>query len=164
MSIGSETLGGVRNVVVSNCTFNGTTSGIRIKSARGKGGVVENLVYTDITMTNVDFPINLTGYYPKVPSADLPQPLATNTPVYRNITVRNLVARSSRTAGYVVGLPEAPIEHLMFENVRVIAPTGLVVRNARDVEMRNARFEVSSGPPVILQTNAVVRGLPARSN
>ena len=130
MSIGSETLGGVKNLTVTNCTFDGTTSGLRIKSARGKGGLVQNLVYTDITMTNVDYPIYLTGYYPKVPKEDSAQPLAPDSPIYRNILIRNLVAHSARTAGMIVGLPEAPIVGVTLENVRVTAPTGLTIRNA----------------------------------
>ena len=51
MSIGSETVGGVRNVTVRNCTFDGTENGIRIKSQRGRGGIVENISYSDITMS-----------------------------------------------------------------------------------------------------------------
>jgi polygalacturonase len=54
MSIGSETFGGVRNVLVKNCVFENTENGIRIKSQRGKGGVVEGIIYQDIMMTNVD--------------------------------------------------------------------------------------------------------------
>ena len=59
MSIGSETGGGVSNLLVTHCTFNGTTSGIRIKTSREKGGLVENLIYRDLTMTNVERPIDL---------------------------------------------------------------------------------------------------------
>ncbi len=162
MSIGSETLGGVKNLTVTNCSFNGTTSGIRIKSARGKGGLVGNLVYTDITMTNVDFPIYLTSYYPKVPKEDAAQPLAPNTPVYRKIVIRNLVAHSARTAGMIVGLPEAPIVGVTLENVRVTAPAGLVLRNAHGFEFKDSVIDVTDGVPVILQTNAVVKGLPAK--
>ncbi|MEI9974725.1 MAG: glycoside hydrolase family 28 protein, partial [Ignavibacteriota bacterium] len=39
VTIGSEMSGGVRNVVVSNCVFQGTDVGIRVKSQRGRGGV-----------------------------------------------------------------------------------------------------------------------------
>jgi polygalacturonase len=161
MSIGSETLGGVKNLTVTNCTFNGTTSGIRIKSARGRGGVVENLVYTDITMTNVDYPIYLTSYYPKVPPEDAAQPLAPDSPVYRNIVIRNLTAHSAKTAGMIVGLPEAPIENVTLENVRVTAPTGLIFRNTRAIKLQNATVSpTKGGAPFILETNAVVEGLP----
>jgi len=161
MSIGSETLGGVKNLTVTNCTFSGTTSGIRIKSARGKGGLVENLVYTDITMTNVDYPIYLTSYYPKVPKEDAAQPMAADSPVYRNIVIRNLIAHSARTAGMIVGLPEAPIENVRLENVRVTAPTGLTFRNAKAITLQNTVVTpTKGGKPFILETQAEVEGLP----
>ena len=162
MSIGSETAGGVKSLVVTNCTFNGTTSGIRIKSARGKGGLVENLVYADITMTNVDYPIYLTSYYPKVPANDAAQPVATNSPVYRNIVIRNLTAHSAKTAGMLVGLPELPIENVTLENVRVTAPTGLMFRNARAIKLQNTTVTPAKGLPFILEANAEVEGLPQR--
>src|SRR5258705_12182176 len=63
VSIGSPTQRGVTDLVVSNCTFNGTDNGIRMKSDRGIGGLVENLKYLDITMTNVDKPIIIYSYY-----------------------------------------------------------------------------------------------------
>lgn len=162
MSIGSETAGGVKNLVVTNCTFNGTTSGIRIKSARGKGGLVENLVYSDITMTNVDYPIYLTSYYPKVPATDAAQPVAADSPVYRNIIIRNVTAHSAKTAGMIVGLPELPIENVTLENVRVTAPTGLMFRNTRAIKLQNTTVTPAKGPSFILETNAEVAGLPPR--
>jgi len=161
MSIGSETLGGVKNLVVTNCTFNGTTSGIRIKSARGRGGLVENLVYTDITMTDVDYPIYLASYYPKVPATDEAQTLAADSPLYRNIVIRNLTAHSARTAGLIIGLPEAPIENMTLENVRVTAPTGLTFRNARGIKLRNTIVTpTKGGEAFILEQQAEVEGLP----
>ena len=51
--VGSEMSGGVRNVRVSNCTFSGTDVGLRFKSARGRGGVVENIWIEDIAMNNI---------------------------------------------------------------------------------------------------------------
>jgi polygalacturonase len=161
MSIGSETLGGVKNLTVTNCTFNGTTSGIRIKSARGKGGRVENLVYTDITMTNVDYPIYLTSYYPKVPNEDMARPVASDSPVYRNIVIRNLTAHSARTAGMIVGLPELLVENVTLHNVRITAPTGLTVRNAKAIKLQNTLVTpTKGGKPFILEAQAEVEGLP----
>ncbi len=160
MSIGSETAGGVWNLIVTNCTFNGTTSGIRIKSARGKGGLVENLVYTDITMTNVDYPIYLTSYYPKVPKEDAAQAVAADSPVYRNIVIRNVTAHSTKTAGMIVGLPELPIENVTLENVHVTAPAGLMFRNAHAIKLQNTTVTPTKGPPFILEANAKVEGLP----
>ena len=162
MSIGSETFGGVKNLTVTNCTFNGTTSGIRIKSARGKGGLVENLVYTDITMTNVDFPIYITSYYPKVPAQDTVHPTAPDSPAYRNIVIRNLIAHSARTAGMIVGLPEAPISQIALENVCLKAPTGLVLRNVHSAGFTDCAFQVKQGLAVLCETNVLAKGLPAK--
>jgi polygalacturonase len=106
MSIGSETSGGVRDLTVQHCTFEDTTSGIRIKSSRDRGGLVENLRYSDITMKNVKIPINLACYYPKIPTNDPAQPMTPHTPMYRNIRILNLTATSPQSAGFIVGLPE----------------------------------------------------------
>ena len=70
ISIGSETSGGVSNLIVVHCSFDGTVSGIRIKSARGKGGQVENVWCSDLTMNNVKHPIDISCYYPKTPAND----------------------------------------------------------------------------------------------
>jgi lysophospholipase L1-like esterase len=157
MSIGSETTGGVRNLTVQHCTFENTESGIRIKSARGKGGIVENASYSDITMKNVKIPINITAHYPKVPkdSEDTAQPVTNLTPIYRNIRIENLTATSFRSAGLIVGLPEAPISDVTLENVHITAPKGLTVRNAK-VILKNVKIETQEGPPFILESGATV--------
>ncbi len=117
VSIGSETVGGVKNVVVRDCTFEDTDNGIRIKSDRKRGGTVENLLYENITMKNVRGAITLTSYYPKIPATDSAQPVTKTTPAYKNITIRNLTATSTKYAGVIVGLPESPIENVRLENV-----------------------------------------------
>ena len=77
MSIGSETVGGVRNVTVKNCTFENTENGIRIKSDVKRGGLVENISYSDITMSNVAPAITFTCYYMNNSAGDPALPSAT---------------------------------------------------------------------------------------
>jgi polygalacturonase len=159
ISIGSETSGGVRNILVQRCTFEDTDNGIRIKSPRGKGGTVENCTYTDITMKNVDPAITLTCYYPKIPKEDAAQPVATRTPVFRNIRITNLNATCSRAAGVIVGLPESPVSDVVLENVSISAPTtGLEIRNAKGVRLKNVRVTAGQGRPYLVE-NAQVEGL-----
>src|SRR4030095_9356869 len=76
ISIGSETVGGVRNVTVRNCTFEDTDNGLRIKSYRGRGGLVENIIYENISMKRMSpTAITITCYYPKIPATDEAKPL-----------------------------------------------------------------------------------------
>jgi polygalacturonase len=159
MSIGSETVGGVKNVLMKNCTFENTDNGIRIKSDRTRGGTVENLVCENITMKDVRGAITITSYYPRIPATDTAQPVTDKTPKYKNITIRNLTATSSKAAGVIVGLPESLIENVLLENVTITAEqTGLEIRNAKGVQLKNVKVTPKQGQPFIV-TDAEVAGL-----
>jgi polygalacturonase len=156
ISIGSETFGGVSNFLVVHCTFDGTTSGIRIKSARGKGGLVVNIRYRDLTMKNVKRPIDFSCYYPTIPKDDPAQPMSPDTPVYDDIRIENLTGQSPEGAGLIVGLPESPIRGVTLSDVHLKAATGLLVKNAEQVDLNNVKIEVARGEPLIIE-NAKVR-------
>ena len=168
ISIGSETDGGVRNVTVRNCTFENTENGLRIKSQRGKGGLVENIRYSDITMKNVNPAITLTCYYmnnsagdtaqPSAAQADSAQLASTRTPVFRNIYISNVTASCLKSAGVITGLPDSPISNVVFENVRISAASGLAIKNAKGIQFKDVQVTATEGPPFILN-NAQVEGL-----
>jgi polygalacturonase len=165
MSIGGETLGGVRNVTMTNCVFNGTENGLRIKSQRGKGGLVENIVYEDIRMTNVDPAITFSCYYmansaedtvqKAVPDSDTPHALTDRTPIYRDIYVRNLTATCQRDAGTIMGLPESAISNVVFENVNISAVSGMRIENAKAIQFKNSQVTVEKGKPFITKNAEV---------
>jgi polygalacturonase len=156
MSIGSETVGGVRKVHVKNCTFEDTDNGIRIKSDRARGGRVEDIVFEDIKMTNVRGAILFSCYYPRVPEKDEAKPVSKTTPNYSGIVIRNLSGTSTLGAGIIAGLPESPIEGVTLENVSIVAAkTGLEIRNARHVKMTNTKIEPKKGEPYIVRDSEV---------
>lgn len=168
MSIGSETVGGVSNLLVRNCTFENTENGIRIKSQRGKGGVVEDLRFENITMKNVDPAITFTCYYMNNSAGDPVQQAAPKDgalpaanlkiPVYRNIHIKNLTATCRRSAGTINGLPDSLISDVVLENVQITAATtGLQVRNATGIQLKNVQITAGSGPPLV-EENAQVEG------
>jgi polygalacturonase len=165
MSIGSETTGGVSNVLVRNCTFENTENGIRIKSQRGKGGIVEDIRYENITMRNVNPAITFTCYYMNSSAGDpaqaAPKDGATSgyrTPIYRDIHIKNLTATCTKSAGTINGLPDSPILDVLLENVQITAAgAGLQVRNAKGIRLQNVQITAASGPPLV-EENAQVEG------
>jgi polygalacturonase len=135
-SIGSITKNGVSKLTVDHLTMNGTTSGIRMKSARDRGGLVQNLTYSNITMTGVQNPIYITSYYPTMPTdpkADPAQAITPTTPEWQNITIKNVTITGATNAGILWGLPEAKISTVVFDNVRIQASTGMQIFHATGI-------------------------------
>lgn len=163
MSIGGQTPGGARNLVVRNCTFDGTDAGIRLKAPRGDGGLVEDLTYENLTMKNVKVPIYFTSYYPSIPKdleSEKPQLVTPTTPIWRNIHVSNVTVTDSPEAGRILGLPEMPIENVTFTNVKISAEKGLRVVNAKGIKFVDSTITPAKGPAVTT-FNAEVTGAPA---
>jgi polygalacturonase len=162
LSIGGQTPGGLRHLVVRRCTFDGTTAGIRLKAGRGTGGVVEDLVYEDLTMRGVTTPIDITSYYPKLPAdpaADPARPVTATTPVWRHITITRLTATGSPAAGRIVGLPEMPVDGVTLTDVHLSANKGLTVIAARGVRFVDSSVAIATGPTLIRGGVADVTGL-----
>ena len=160
ISIGSETNGGVDSMYVDSCTFNGTDNGLRIKSNRGKGGNVRDIIYSNITMTNVKYPIYFSEYYPTIPSqSDPAQTVNLVTPHFHDITIENLTASGSPYVGVVVGVPEMPLTNIHFRNVKISASSGLEVRNAA-IDTSNVKLTTTNGrSPYTLEINGYVTGV-----
>jgi polygalacturonase len=135
LSIGSEIAGGVQNVHAERIHFKGTDQGIRIKSARDRGNDVSNLSFKDLTMVDVKTAILITEFYPHpAPEGDVPaEPVGRLTPKFHDITIENVTATGSNSAGTIVGLPESPVTGLTLRNVHLAAKTGLSIAYATAV-------------------------------
>lgn len=156
LSIGSYTGGGVYNINIHDDTLDGTTSGIRIKTARGRGGAVHAVTYQNLTMTDVANPILITAYYPSVAAdGDPAQAITSTTPDFYDITIANVTATGATRAGEIVGLPEQPITALTLSSVKISAETGLTVRNAT-LTTTATTITPASGPVYISQSKAAV--------
>ncbi|MCI1035731.1 glycoside hydrolase family 28 protein [Raoultella terrigena] len=182
ISIGSESAGGVNNVLVENNAFEGSMYGIRIKSPRGKGGEVKNIVYRTTKMHNVEVPLVFSAYYQAAPivqaevgkqlqaggftlgeqiyppDGDPQQPFDKyKTPHFSNITVENLTSTGdSKAAAYIIGTPEAPLSGFYFSNVNIEATRGLRIRHA-ELETRGLNLKVKEGPVIQQDAGAVIR-------
>ncbi len=115
--IGSEMSGGVKKVVISNCVFDGTDRGIRIKSTRGRGGVVEDIQADNIVMRNIkEEAIVLDLKYSKMPA----EPLSERTPIFKNININNVTASNVLIPIRINGLEESPITNVTLTNVNIL--------------------------------------------
>ena len=174
--IGSEMSGDVRNVVISNCIFTGTDRGIRFKSRRGRGGIVEDIRVTNIIMTDVLCPFTMNLYYAcgawgdETVADKQPHPVTDGTPRFRRIHLSNITAREVRyAAAFLYGLPEMPIEDISLSDISIsLSPdaeagypemaddmeqmqrAGFFVRNARKLRLHNVEVTGQLGPALTL--------------
>lgn len=172
VSIGSHTRGGVSNITVMNCTFNGTDCGIRVKSDRDRGGFVHHLRYLNLRMTNVVFPILIYEQYmatnreyrllhkltPEIAATYPAAPITELTPVYRDIVFSNIIATAQpdRRAGLIWGLPEMAITNVMLQNVNITADRPFGIYNAQNVRLVDCKITTPEGVNVLSVTNAQV--------
>lgn len=167
-TIGSEMSGGVRNVRVNNCTFIGTDVGLRFKSTRGRGGVVENIYISNVRMLDITSDaINFDLYYEgKPPSegsggtaeANIP-PVNEGTPQFRDIHIDDVICRGARRAIVLEGLPEMPVRDIDLNNVSITAQTGVFLTDADNIHFQNVQIENKSGP-VLNQIRVTNSSLP----
>ena len=165
--IGSEMSGDVRNVTITNCVMNDTDRGIRMKTRRGRGGVIENILISNVVMNNVLCPFVMCLFYwggAKGKSFYVwdknPHPVDSFTPLIKGVHFSNIIARQVRScAGFIYGLPEMPVRDISFSNVSVsmadgaepqlpammkgiepMAGKGFFLRNTSEIFFQNTRI------------------------
>jgi polygalacturonase len=142
--IGSEMSGGVKNIAISNCVFDGTDRGIRIKSTRGRGGTVENVRATNLVMTHIrEEAISLNLYYTNAPR----EPVSARTPHFRGIYLSGISGDADK-AGVLLGLEESPLQDVTLSDIALSTKKGLVIKNATNVELQTVRIDAEDGPAV----------------
>ena len=153
--IGSDTSGGVRNVLAYDCVYDGSDVGIRLKSNASRGGVVENLYYRNITMRLIkNEAIRLESNY----TAWMASAEATHYPVFRNINIKDIVCDGAGSAAFIQGTAQKPLENINLENVSIRARTGMKFDWVQGLSLRKVTTTTASGPPVVFQhCNDVVR-------
>jgi polygalacturonase len=145
ISIGSETTAGVHNMLVRNCTLEGTDNGIRIKSMRGAGGLVENIRYTNIRMKGVANPIVLQLDYVDNNRPDFKGD-PSKVPTIRNIQIDQVTIEGARNSAVIHGIPDSRITNVLLRDVSITAEKDFDLRDAD--EPRRERVSVTIKPGV----------------
>jgi hypothetical protein len=128
-----------------------------VKANRDRGNDVGHLFFRDIYMNDVKNALIISEYYPKIlpPGTELPQPITRLTPHFHDITIENLTAIGSGSAGAIVGLPEAPVAGVILHHVKILAQTGLTVGFA-EVSGHDVTVQADDGPSILKGAGAVV--------
>jgi polygalacturonase len=149
VTVGSEMSGGVKNMHVSGCTFMGTDVGLRFKSRRGRGGVVENIYISDIDMINI--PTNAISFNLYYGGQSVSEMLAAKekgeikteihevseeTPQFKDIYMKNITCKGALQAIYLQGLPEMNLENVNMENLTMESEKGLFCMDAQGITIK----------------------------
>lgn len=161
-TVGSEMSGGVRNIHVSNCTFIGTDTGLRFKSTRGRGGIVENIYISNIDMIDIPaeairFNLFYGGQSPileddqEAPDTEVEEvPVTEETPSFRNIFMKNIHAVGSGQSGYFQGLPEMKLQNIRIEDSYLEGKAGISLIDADGIIFNNLTIVSGKGYPLTL--------------
>lgn len=173
--IGSETAGGIKNLLVEDCVFDGTDRGVRIKTRRGRGGDIANLHFVNITMKDNLCPFVINTYYKCGADSMEPfsldsLPVTSETPTISSIKIEKCTATGCKSsAGMIVGLPEMPVDGLVIKdcsfevakdaNRRVDESDmywGLPTPESRGFRIRNAKGLVTENFNVICDGDKII--------
>ena len=159
--IGSEMSGGAHHIRVSDCTFIGTDVGLRFKTTRGRGGIVENIVVNDIAMKDIGGeailfdmyymakdPVPLAGEKREL-QAVVFKPVDETTPVFRNIDIKRVYCKGAAKAIFIRGLPEMHISHLQLRDMVLQADKGIDIQEASQLQFSNINVLSKDTDPVI---------------
>jgi Glycosyl hydrolases family 28/Pectate lyase superfamily protein len=145
--IGSEMSGGVKKIAVSNCVFEGTDRGIRIKTTRGRGGVVEDVSVSNIVMKDIrGEAITLNMFYTDVP----PEPVTDRTPRFKNIHLSGITGDAEQ-AGVLLGLGESPLEDVSLSDIHLTAKKGITIKDAKNIRLDGVRVDTAAGPALFAE-------------
>ncbi len=162
VTVGSEMSGGVKNLHVDGCTFIGTDVGLRFKSTRGRGGVVEGVYITNIDM--MDIPTNAISfnlYYgglsvsemmaqKKDTKKEVVIPAVTEeTPQFKDIVIKNVNCKGALQGIYLQGLPEMNLENVSLENINMTVEKGLFCMDAKGVTLKDIHLTTNEYPSYV---------------
>jgi DNA sulfur modification protein DndE len=164
--VGSEMSGGVNNMFVSNCTFIGSDIGLRFKTTRGRGGMVENIYVNNINMKDIAAeailfdmyymakdPVVLAGEKREPPVVET-KPVNETTPQFQNFYFRNITCNGAAKGIFVRGIPEMHIKNILIENVILQADEGIDIQEASNITLNNITMMSKNTNPVAYVLNS----------
>lgn len=164
--IGSEMSGGARNLFVGNCTFIGTDIGLRFKTTRGRGGIVENIYASNIVMKDIvaeailfdmyymaKDPVVLAGEKREPPVVEI-LPVTEATPQFQHFFFNNIQCNGASKAIFIRGIPEMHVKDVQMSNVFIQAKEGIDIQEATGVQLKNISVHATNKNPLLYALNS----------
>jgi polygalacturonase len=164
--IGREMSGGAKNLYVSNCTFIGTDIGLRFKTTRGRGGVVEKIYVNNIRMKDIageailfdmyyaaKDPVPMAGEKRELPKVEF-KPVDETTPVFKDFYVKDVVCNGAEKAIFIRGIPEMHIKNINLENMTLQAKIGVDIQEATGINIKNVNIISKENNPLLYVLNS----------
>lgn len=164
--VGSEMSGGVNNMFVSNCTFIGSDIGLRFKTTRGRGGLVENIYVDNVNMKDIPAeailfdmyymakdPVVLSGEKREPPKVEA-KPVDETTPQFRNFYFSNITCNGAAKGIFVRGIPEMHVKNIWIENAVLQADEGIDIQEATNINLKNITMVSKNTKPVAYVLNS----------
>jgi len=153
--IGSNTDGGMKNILVKNCNFIGTDIGLRFKSGRNRGGLVENIFINDIYMKDIVNEAILFDTYYESSGIDeqTRQPVNEKTPRFQKFIISNIICIGAGKAVSITGLPEMPIQDIELNNITISSEKGFTSIEAQDIRLNKVNILPMKGTVYALKNS-----------
>ncbi len=177
--IGSEMSGGAKNLYVSDCSFIGTDIGLRFKTTRGRGGIVEKIYVNNISMKDIvaeailfdmyymaKDPVVLAGEKREAPKVEM-LPVTEATPQFRDFHVKNVVCNGAEKAIFIRGLPEMHIKNIDLQDLFIQAEKGIECEEGSDISIKNLKLITKETNPIVSvlnSTNVTIDALKFNDN
>ncbi len=150
VGIGSEMSAGIRKVAVSNCVFEGTGSGVHIKTVRGRGGVVEDIQIANLVMNKIPkfaaIRINM-EYWEQTN----PGPVSEETPRFQHIHISNVRGNHLKKAIEIMGLEEMHARHISLSQISLSAAEGVTCKYVDHLSLHDIEIESEEANPCLFE-------------
>jgi DNA sulfur modification protein DndE len=164
--VGSEMSGGAKNLFVSNCNFIGSDIGLRFKTTRGRGGVVEDIYVNNVNMKDIPAeailfdmyymakdPVVLAGEKREPPKVEA-KPVDETTPQFRNFYFRNITCNGAAKGIFIRGIPEMHVQNVLIEYAILQADEGIDIQEASNINLSNVTMLSKDTDPVAYVLNS----------
>jgi polygalacturonase len=164
--VGSEMSGGANNLYVSNCNFIGSDIGLRFKTTRGRGGIVENIYVDNVNMKDIPAeavlfdmyymakdPLALNGEKREPPKVEF-KAVDESTPQFRNFYFTNITCNGASKGIFVRGIPEMHVQNVNISNAVLQANDGIEIQEASGINLKDISLVTKNSNPIVYVLNS----------